>query len=78
MPHAALVTMVGNSKKEEPWLWTKGCPSLAPFQFGVGFKGEKPTAAGASESESEQKKRWISRETFPSRFPFLFSLRSVL
>ena len=25
-------------------------------QFGVGSKGEKPTAAGASESKSEQKK----------------------
>jgi len=29
LPHAVLVTMVGNSKKENPWMSTKGCPSLA-------------------------------------------------
>ena len=74
MPHAALVTMVGNSKKEEPWLWTKGCPSLAPFQFGVGFKGEKPIAGGGA-SES---RRWIKMETFRSLFLSSLSLRSVL
>ena len=34
LPHAALVTMVGN-KKEEPWLWTKGCPSLAASRLSL-------------------------------------------
>jgi len=27
--------MVGNSKKEEPWLWTKGCPSLAASRLSL-------------------------------------------
>ena len=34
LPHTALVTMVGN-KKEEPWLWTKGCPSLSASRLSL-------------------------------------------
>ena len=73
LPHAVLVTMVGNSKKKKPWMWTKGYSSLAPSQVGVGFKGEKPIAAGGA-SES---KRWIKniRSLFLSSLsPFSSSL----
>jgi hypothetical protein len=71
LPHAVLVTMVGNSKKEKPWMWTKGYSSLAPSQVGVGFKGEKPIAAGGA-SES---KRWI--KNIRSLFLSSLSLCSV-